>query len=116
MAFLTYGRNSQDDLVHISEVERGGGIGLFCPFCSRPLVARKGRVVAPHFAHTAGGSCRPSRVTAELIPSFEGYFIYGLSAAQRQALAVALVVRQGGFFDTSIAGSSNPWAIWSRAI
>jgi hypothetical protein len=76
---------------------------FFARFLVGPLVAREGRGVAPHFPHTASGPCRPSRVNTDLIPSFEGYFIYGLSAAQRKALGS----HQGGFFDASVAGRTT---------
>jgi hypothetical protein len=84
--FLTYGRDERDNLIHISEAERGDACGLFCPFCGGPLTARKGDVVAHHFAHR-GDSCRPTSAAADdFIPSYEGYFILGLSKSQRQAL------------------------------
>src|SRR5262245_27287134 len=84
--FLTYGRDGRDNLIHISEAERGDACGLFCPFCRGPLTARKGDIVAHHFAHR-GESCRPASADADdFIPSYEGYFILGLTKPQRQAL------------------------------
>lgn len=44
--------------VHVSEVERGMACGCTCAACGEPLVARKGKVKAHHFAHKSdGNSC-----------------------------------------------------------
>ena len=44
--------------VHVSEVERGLSCGCTCAACGEPLVARKGKVKAHHFAHKSDGhSC-----------------------------------------------------------
>ncbi len=84
--FLTYGRNHDSQLIHISEAEPGLNCGLTCPFCGEPLLARRGQVVAHHFAHH-GPTCRPAVAdVADLLPSYEGYFLFGLTNAQRQAL------------------------------
>lgn len=37
--------------VHIDDVESGLACGCTCPFCGEPLIARKGKVRTPHFAH-----------------------------------------------------------------
>ncbi|MFA4968067.1 MAG: competence protein CoiA family protein [Sulfuritalea sp.] len=42
-----------DDLLHISEVDRGRDCNCICPECKKPLVARKGLIREPHFAHSA---------------------------------------------------------------
>jgi hypothetical protein len=84
--FLTYGRNVQNELIHISEAKRGTHCGLLCPFCGGPLLARKGKVVSHHFAHQ-GRTCGPAALATEhFIPSYEGYFTYGLTSAQRQIM------------------------------
>ena len=44
--------------VHVSEVERGLACGCTCAACGEPLLARKGKVKAHHFAHKSdGNSC-----------------------------------------------------------
>ena len=55
--FLDYGIDPSGELVHISSVQRGK-TALVCPYCAGQLVAKKGRVKAPHFAH-ANATCRP---------------------------------------------------------
>jgi hypothetical protein len=57
-AFLRHGVDSQDRLVGIGEVPSGRA-ALACPYCAMGLVAKKGRVLAPHFAHD-GETCRES--------------------------------------------------------
>lgn len=90
--FLTYGRDEHSNLVHIAKAESGNACGLFCPFCRAPLTARKGDIVGHHFAHQFD-TCRPS-YTADL-PSYEGYFIYGLTEAQRRALHQIIQDQEG---------------------
>lgn len=85
--FLTYGRQVEGErLVHIAEAERGNACRLFCPFCGGALTARKGDFIGHHFAHQTD-SCRSTSADAEdFIPSYESYFILGLTGPQRQAL------------------------------
>lgn len=79
--FLTYGRDEQDKLIHISEVSSGAACELACPFCGVPLTARKGDVLAHHFAHQFD-SCRSVWAGgSEFIPSYEGYYLFGLTNA-----------------------------------
>ena len=59
---ITYGLHS-GDLVHITEVERGLACGCICPCCENQLIARKGPIVAHHFAH-AGENCEGGAETA----------------------------------------------------
>jgi len=99
--FLTYGKDDQGELVHISEAKRGDACGLSCPFCGGALTAKRGDVVGHHFAHQAN-TCRPASASAEdFIPSYEGYFVRGLTPAQRRAMED--VLKQHGdtlrFFD-----------------
>jgi hypothetical protein len=106
--FLTYGRaqppfgkDVQGEFVHVSEAKRGDACGLACPFCEGALTAKQGDVVGHHFAHQAD-TCRPASASAEdFIPSYEGYFIRGLSPAQRRVVE-DILKRQGDgrrFFD-----------------
>jgi len=46
----SYALNLQDELQHISQVERGRK-GYFCPGCRQRMIARKGDVKIHHFAH-----------------------------------------------------------------
>lgn len=43
-------------IVHIGEVDRGLDCECVCPDCGSPLVARKGLVRQPHFAHYVGSA------------------------------------------------------------
>lgn len=51
-------------VVHISQVQQGLACGCVCPVCKKPLVARKGAVVVPHFAHYQGAECARAAETA----------------------------------------------------
>ncbi len=99
--FLTYGKDARGELVHISEAKRGDACGLSCPFCGGALTAKQGDVVGHHFAHQAD-TCRPASASAEdFIPSYEGYFLQGLTPAQRRVMEG--ILKQRGdtprFFD-----------------
>ena len=50
------------ELVAVEAVERGR-TALVCPYCATGLIARKGRILAPHFAHD-GATCRESHERA----------------------------------------------------
>ncbi len=47
-----------DELVHISEVERGLKCGCICPACKMALNAKKGEKNAHHFAHKSSQECK----------------------------------------------------------
>jgi hypothetical protein len=55
--FLIYGQNAAGELVRIDRV-KSGKTDLRCPYCAGPLIARRGKILADHFAH-AGETCRP---------------------------------------------------------
>ncbi len=57
-AILRHGVGPGGVLVGIDEVGRGRS-ALGCPYCGTALLAKKGRIVAPHFAHD-GPTCRES--------------------------------------------------------
>ncbi|MES9972970.1 MAG: competence protein CoiA family protein [Candidatus Thiodiazotropha sp.] len=44
-------RQSDQQFVDVSEVQRGSKCGCICPSCSTPLIARQGEVNVWHFAH-----------------------------------------------------------------
>lgn len=55
----------RDGRLHsITEVKRGRACGCICPACREPLVAKKGRHYAHHFAHLRGGACAYGLETA----------------------------------------------------
>lgn len=54
---IPFGLNSSGRLLAISEVERGAACNCSCPGCGAPLLARKGEVNTPHFAHASGADC-----------------------------------------------------------
>jgi hypothetical protein len=54
--FLEYGVTQDGQLIHIDLVGRGL-TELHCPYCNGLLLAKKGKVKIPHFAH-AGETCR----------------------------------------------------------
>lgn len=51
-------------LTHISEVESGLQCDCLCPSCEAPLIARKGKKTAHHFAHYQTKSCTHAVETA----------------------------------------------------
>lgn len=69
---LDFGLNKHNELIHISEVERGRGI-LICPYCRVGLIARKGLKLQHHFAHD-GESCRESSSRQEAqLPAYKSF-------------------------------------------
>jgi hypothetical protein len=54
---LPYGVTDDGRLAHISEVAPGLSCRCRCPGCGTPLVARKGKVIAHHFAHHVNRAC-----------------------------------------------------------
>ncbi len=72
--FLEYAVDKHGSLVHVDAVPRGKVTGLFCPYCGGDLIARKGAILAHHFAH-AGETCRPVSRDADIIrlPMYERF-------------------------------------------
>lgn len=72
--FLEYGVTSDGELVRIDQVARGRLLGVFCPYCQRPLIARKGAIKQPHFAHD-GETCAAANRAKDAIslPVFEKF-------------------------------------------
>ena len=76
--FLTHGLNEHDELVPVEDVS-SGRVPLTCPYCGQSLIARKGRVLAWHFAHD-GETCREVAQGSEWIEvPFVDRFDLGLS-------------------------------------
>ena len=57
-ALLPYGLSPDGRLMHVANVPAGLVCWCRCPCCGSPLVARKGTLVAPHFAHAGGRACK----------------------------------------------------------
>jgi hypothetical protein len=71
-SFLQHGVDAHNELVSIDAVPRGRGC-LACPYCATGLIAKKGRVLVPHFAHD-GATCRESsESSAARIPLYDDF-------------------------------------------
>jgi Competence protein CoiA-like family len=55
---LPYAERADGRLVRVEEVERGAACECVCSECRAPVIARKGDILAHHFAHAASESCR----------------------------------------------------------
>ncbi|WPJ97643.1 competence protein CoiA family protein [Coraliomargarita algicola] len=53
-----------EELIHISKVDKGLSCNCTCPSCGHPLVAKKGEKTMHHFAHYRGGECATALETA----------------------------------------------------
>lgn len=60
---LTYGLR-EGILVSVLDVPRGKACACVCPACGDALVAKRGTVVQPHFAHASGSECSAALETA----------------------------------------------------
>lgn len=70
--FLQHGLDTRGEWVAIEAVARGR-TSLACPYCATGLIAKKGRVLAPHFAHD-GATCRESSERgAARIPLYDDF-------------------------------------------
>lgn len=74
--WLNYGISDERGLVHISDTPRGRS-QLHCPYCHTILIAKKGHVLAHHFAHD-GPTCNPANRTTELpiLPFFHSFTLH----------------------------------------
>lgn len=55
---LAFGRKPNNEIVHISTVEKGLACDCVCPACGEPVVAHKGEQKADHFVHhRPSGAC-----------------------------------------------------------
>jgi hypothetical protein len=72
--YLPYGVNDDGQLIYIDQVARGR-TSLHCPYCGRGLIARKGDVIAPHFAHD-GQTCRDVKRSTDAIslPCYDSFY------------------------------------------
>jgi hypothetical protein len=72
--YLPYGIDEDGQLVYIDQVARGRTV-LLCPYCGVRLIARKGEVLAPHFAHD-GKTCHAASRSLEAIalPCYDSFY------------------------------------------
>lgn len=72
--YLPYGVDDDGQLVYIDQVPRGR-TALACPYCGVRLIARKGKFIAPHFAHD-GQTCRSVSRSLETIalPCYDSFY------------------------------------------
>ena len=54
---LAYGEAPDGRMVFIADVPSGKACGMACPGCGEPLWAKKGPVIAHHFAHEGDSNC-----------------------------------------------------------
>ncbi len=90
--WLLYGVNFQKELITIDEVS-SGKTNLTCPFCDRPLTAKKGKIKQHHFAHS-GETCL--RVRKGKLPSLPLYDNFHLSLSPKQFQLVKDLWREYG--------------------
>jgi hypothetical protein len=83
--FLTHGLNAHDELIPVEAVS-SGRVSLTCPYCGQGLIARKGWILAWHFAHE-GETCRDVAQNNDRITvPFYDRFDLGLSKRTFEAL------------------------------
>lgn len=113
--FLSYALGKNQNWVHISTVDHSGRTSdLVCPFCSNPLIAKKGKVVSHHFAHEASQSCRALPHIADYIPPYEGYYVADLSASQQRVLTELLQEHGDSLFYSSKVRSQTARALKAK--
>lgn len=96
-----------EQLVHVSQVDRGLACGCVCVACLQPLVAKKGDIKEHHFAHQHNAECLGAAETALHLLSKE-LFAHMKSIAvpryefrlqrevSRQSISVQALVLKGG--------------------
>jgi len=99
--FLHHGVNAAGELVAIDAVARGR-TRLGCPYCSTALIAKKGRVLAPHFAHD-GPTCRESRERgAASVPLYDDFESF--DSLERADLRLCARLGAGPINHTALRG------------
>ena len=64
MLRIPFGRAANGRFVDVHMVARGLACNCSCPGCGASLLAKKGEVLSPHFAHAAGADCAGGAETA----------------------------------------------------
>ncbi len=74
--WLKFGVDERDRLIPIDEVRRGK-TSLGCPYCGGLLTAKKGKIIAHHFAHT-GETCRQTSGDRDLptLPYYDKFDLH----------------------------------------
>ncbi|KAB8139733.1 GIY-YIG nuclease family protein [Chloroflexia bacterium SDU3-3] len=80
--WLTYGLAADGALVEIDAVVRGK-TDLGCPYCGAPLIAKKGQIKQPHFAH-AGETCRAANRDDSSVPTLPLYQFFGVDVTAKE--------------------------------
>ncbi|MDJ0534995.1 MAG: hypothetical protein QNJ70_21355 [Xenococcaceae cyanobacterium MO_207.B15] len=74
MWYLKFGVNPQGELITIREVS-SGKTNLVCPFCSRSLTAKKGKIKQHHFAHTVETCLRVRKGKLPSLPLYDNFHL-----------------------------------------
>ncbi len=73
--WLQYAVNDSGELVYIEQVKRGR-TDLHCPYCGGLLTAKKGELVAAHFAHS-GETCRQVDRDQDIgLPAYDNFNLH----------------------------------------
>ena len=74
--FLDYGVDNNGELVWVGQVGRGAS-ALHCPYCNGLLTAKKGSLIAHHFAHS-GETCRQAERNQDAIalPAYDNFNLH----------------------------------------
>ncbi len=96
-------------VVHVSEVASGLACECYCLDCGEPLIAKKGAVLAHHFAHVAETNCNPT--PESLTHRFAKEFI----ARERHALEPLYEVRIESRGLEAWARNCSQWFIGDTA-
>lgn len=85
---FVYGLNDEGEHVHIMDAPKGNAGKLTCLYCQGKLSAKKGDVVAHHFAHQKGQgeTCRGSSKAFQQIVFGFDYFDFALTTNEKKAL------------------------------
>ena len=123
-ALLPYGLSPDGRLMHVAEVPAGLTCWCRCPRCGNPLVARKGALVAPHFAHAGGRACKGAwettlhRLAKEAVRAARELLLPEAAAeldGVREPVAAAQVFRCEAIETEAELGGLQPDALLHRA-
>jgi hypothetical protein len=110
--------------MHVAEVPAGLACWCRCPCCGSPLVARKGALVAPHFAHAGGRACKAAwettlhRLAKEVVRAARELLLPEAAAeldGVREHVAAAQVFRCEAVETEVDLGGLRPDAVLHRA-
>lgn len=84
-------------VVHIDDCERGHACNAICPYCQKPLTAKKGAIRQHHFAHI-GEQCLPDHQLHSTAIALTAAHINS-NAATRILMPACLQCRQTDYWD-----------------